>query len=97
MDLNLENNIYKEILDNLTYEVFVTDSEGEIIYCNEAFSKNYCYNVSDIIGKQFSVIAPIIKKGRSNNPNSFRREKRNIIISRNSVRKKTFLDCKTCI
>ena len=94
MDLNLENNIYKEILDNLTYEVFVTDSEGEIIYCNEAFSKNYCYNVSDIIGKQFSVIAPIIKKGSQIIPIVLEEKKEISLFQETVYGKKLFLTAK---
>ncbi|MGL4876247.1 MAG: sigma 54-interacting transcriptional regulator, partial [Clostridium sp.] len=62
---NLDSSIYKEILDYLPYEVFVTDDKGFILYCNNAFSTNYCYDVNDLLGKHVKTISPSIKKGKA--------------------------------
>lgn len=48
---NIEDNFYKKILDSSHDEIFVTDGNGIVLYCNNAFEKHYGMKCSEIIGK----------------------------------------------
>lgn len=45
-------NLWKKILENCHDEIFVTDGNGIVVYCNEVFEKFYGIKRSEIIGKK---------------------------------------------
>ncbi|HGM1554075.1 TPA: sigma-54 interaction domain-containing protein, partial [Clostridioides difficile] len=58
MNLNLELDLefYKKILEASHDEICVSDDKGIIIYCNKAFEENYGLKKEDILGKNVSFL-----------------------------------------
>ncbi|KPI55080.1 ATPase AAA [Clostridioides difficile] len=58
MDLNLELDLefYKKILEASHDEICASDNKGIIIYCNKAFEENYGLKKEDILGKNVSFL-----------------------------------------
>ncbi|WP_297634420.1 sigma 54-interacting transcriptional regulator [uncultured Clostridium sp.] len=86
--------LYKKILDNLYYEVFVTNNEGIVLYCNKAFSNNYCLDTEEIIGKHVSTISPTIKSGKQIIPMVLQEKKEISLFQETIYGKRLFLNAK---
>ncbi len=56
MERKNTENFYRNILEASHDEIFVTDGEGNTIYCNKTFEKHYGVKPSDMLGKKVSYL-----------------------------------------
>jgi len=62
----LSDQIHINILDQLSEGVNVTDTNGKIIYTNNAFNKMFGYKKHELIGKHVSILNALDKKSNDN-------------------------------
>ncbi|MGL4742439.1 MAG: sigma-54 interaction domain-containing protein [Sarcina sp.] len=86
--------IYKNILDEIYHGIFVTDKNGMILYCNEAFGKSYNLDVQEIVGKHFTIIKNTIKKGEEIIPIVIEKNEEVSLFQETIYGKKLFLNAK---
>lgn len=56
LDMDLDLEFYKKILEASHDEICASDDKGIIIYCNKAFEENYGLKKEDILGKNVSFL-----------------------------------------
>ncbi|WP_297636271.1 sigma 54-interacting transcriptional regulator [uncultured Clostridium sp.] len=86
--------IYKNILDEIYHGIFVTNKDGIILYCNEAFCRSYNLNSNDIIGKSVAVVRNRIKKGKQIIPIVMKEKEEISLFQETIYGKKLFLNAK---